>query len=412
MGDEAVVIRNHLSLCGSCQTELSAISQFESRFLATVGALGQTSAAPPQANPAGLSFLDDLRERFDSWAGGWAIAGPALAVAIIILFGMWTNGALDRFRAQSLPPDSAPQLVRESPPEHSGKVPMTPEPKGPGTPKQLAIGSASYEGSTSPSPQPAIEGRRIPRNGPTDLAPKLFAQAEPLDKTPTPEVPPVRDAPGPDESAAREAILLAALSKLPLPDYAAPPQPGSVGWMRQFSAVRSGASTARIETRAPRKHAGLALALAPRLWWNLPRSTDLNVQVTVIDDRKIDPIARFEISGPAAAGLHTIDLAEHDVSLEPGIEYRWFVSLLVDPDRPSRNPVAAGALRVLNTDDPRRTEASAASPSERGHTLAKLGVWYDAYDFFATISESHPEVSALTRHREHLAMTAGAGADN
>jgi hypothetical protein len=100
--------------------------------------------------------------------------------------------------------------------------------------------------------------------------------------------------------------------------------------------------------------------------------------------------------------LYSIDLAQHEIELEARADYRWFVSLLVDPDDPARNPVSVAALRVIPESDSRRETAAKTPGSERGHTLARLGLWYDAFDFLATLSLAHPEIEQLVRYREQL----------
>lgn len=176
--------------------------------------------------------------------------------------------------------------------------------------------------------------------------------------------------------------------------------------MRQFGAVRAGPTSVTIETRAPEGYAGLTLSASPQLWWSVSGDTDVPIQITVVDESAVDPLLRVEFPEPHSAGLHAIDLAQHGVKLEPGVDYRWFVSLLVGPDRPSRNPVAAGALRVIPESDSRRAAAEQTIASERGHTLARLGLWYDAYNFFATLSLAHPDAEPLAQYRDRLVVLA------
>lgn len=402
MGDEAMVIEAHVNFCRSCQAELSALAQFESGFLAAANG----SSPLAEVTETTPSFLGGLRDQFRLWNRGFGFAAPVFATALVmIMLGVWLSGVLDSLKTQPSAMKPAPQIVRETPAPERAPAPHTPEPPESTAPGQFALGSEEPESNTKEltlAPERLPEDPSVPEPGPIiQQAPEQIAQVAPVTVSPKPMAPTPRQTIGGDE------LLLAALTTLPLPDYAAPVQAGSTEWMRQFGAVRSGPVATKVETRAPQNHAGLALSAEPRLWWNLSQETSFNIEVTVVDDREIDPIANIKLAGPFSAGLHQIDLAERGVSLKPNVEYRWFVSLIVDPDRPSRNPVAAGALRVLDSTDQRRNEAKEASPSERGHVLAKLGIWYDAYDFFASISKSHPEQNALARHHEHLTKTAG-----
>ena len=196
--------------------------------------------------------------------------------------------------------------------------------------------------------------------------------------------------------------LVAALTNLPLPSYISPAQPQSVGWSRNFGAVRSGKVGTRVEAAAPSDHTGLSLSAAPRLWWRLDGATEHAIQLTIVNEDSIDPLLLLEIPGPQPAGQKSVDLSQHNIALEPGIEYRWFVTLVGDADRPSRNPVSEGAIRVVDDSDSRRAEVADTSAPMKGHMLAKLGIWYDAYDFFSVLALAHPEATAVARHRDRL----------
>lgn len=130
--------------------------------------------------------------------------------------------------------------------------------------------------------------------------------------------------------------------------------------------------------------------------------TELPIQVTAVANEAIEPLLRVDLVGPHAAGLHSISLGKHGVELETDREYRWFVTIVVDPDRPSRNLVSGGAIRVVPESDSRRDAIDEAADGERGHRLSESGIWYDAYDFFASLSLTHPEVASLDRYRRHM----------
>ncbi len=172
--------------------------------------------------------------------------------------------------------------------------------------------------------------------------------------------------------------------------------------MAEFGSTRAGRDEPAIEVRAPGDHVGLTLARTPRLWWVLEEKTARPVELTVIEADGIDPLIATELPRPGERGLQLIDLARLGAALEPGIDYHWTVSLVVDPQDASRNPVAVGSLRVVAPDDPRRREVALASPLERGHVLARLGLWYDAFDHFASLAAAHPGDTRIVRHRDHL----------
>jgi len=121
-----------------------------------------------------------------------------------------------------------------------------------------------------------------------------------------------------------------------------------------------------------------------------------------------EPVLEIVRRGPQPDGLGSVSLAEHGVELEPGVDYRWFVTLVYDADRPSRNVVSGGSIRRVPAADALRDELEAAPLAERGHLLARGGYWYDAYDFFAALALRHPDAAALGDHRDRLLAAARA----
>ncbi|MBK7950530.1 MAG: DUF928 domain-containing protein [Deltaproteobacteria bacterium] len=426
LGVRVMQIENHLATCASCGSELRLIQGFDPAMW------GARSEARRESRPVferaearpESGLVDSLREAlvgFLEKLRGFDLLAPvpALALAVVVLAGLWLSGALDRW---SGPRESAvPQLVEQSAPAPAstaapdastqGLLPA-PSPKAVAPEQALAQGAppattSEAAPSTAPEVFPPSPGSAMPGSG-SEAAPVELAQVEGerggAGKPPVqPATPGATKAATPD-AARSEEVLLAAVSELPPPDYATPSGDGdSLVWMRQFGAVRAAPSEARVAARAPGDHTGLTLSRRPRLWWALDRATDRPVQITIVDGESIDPLVRVELPGPHAAGLHAFDLSKHGATLAPDVDYRWFVSIVVDPDRPSRNPVSAGALRVAGPSDARRETLSSADASVRGNRFAELGLWYDAFDFYASLAEAHPEVERIATYRDRLA---------
>lgn len=407
MGERAMQIESHLSGCARCANELVLIRRFDPAMFGPATEAMPAAARAAETREAGLfgavrealaGFLETLRG-FDLLS-----PVPALAMAVLVALGLYWSGALEGLGG-ARPESGAPQLVEQSPPAAS---PLSGGPAGGGGLPGLAPGTEpapelrSSETAVAATPEPTA----VPVPAPEPMlepAPAVeVAQVEPKAAPPV-EAPEARPpAPSPKAQPSEE-ILLAALSDLPPPSYATPEGADSVVWMRQFGAVRAAPGAAKVRARAPGDHTGLTLSPTPRLWWALDQSTDLPIQITIVDGDAIDPLLRVELPGPHAAGLHAFDLAQHGAALAPGVDYRWFVSIVVDPDRPSRNPVSAGSLRVAASSDARRETLSSALPSSRGNAFAELGIWYDAFDFYASLAAAHPEVERLATYRDRLA---------
>jgi len=423
MGERAMQIENHLAGCASCSNELVLIRGFDPAMFGAQPA--PMPAVARERAPAEAGLFDALREAvadfFESLRGLDLLRPmPALALALILLAAVWWSGAIGP-RGGVVPPHGEPQLVERGAPSAGAPSPGRPSPgsspaaSGPSSavPQDETGLAAGPDAGRVPDAERAPERALVEEPAPVELA-----QAEPsAEVVPgAPESrPPATPAPKPSipmpttpVASKSDEILLAAVNDLPPPSYATPAAAESLVWMRQFGAVRSAPGAAHVRARAPGNHTGLTLSRTPRLWWSLDQRTDLPVQITVVDGEGIDPLLRVELPGPHAAGLHAFDLSQHGVELAPDVDYRWFVSVVVDPDRPSRNPVSAGSLRVAGAGDARRQSVSDAAAPARGNKLAELGLWYDAYDFYASLAAAHPEVERLAAYRDRLVEEARA----
>ncbi len=406
-GPEQMKMQRHLDACATCRTEWQALQTFD--FAEVVGApWGAAAEAPAAAAPSAI-------ERIAGWLGldrppRWAAAG-ALLVAIAAI-GTWVTigeGGGGARAPQRLAERSAPTAE----PEPSAIPPQPVPVPAPSDPSRLAAADRaavpepvlSESAAPAPAPTPSIEPEVVQlaeaQGGPGGAAvPAIDRDEEPS----------ARDAAPAGDLVAGEEILLASLSQMAPPDYAAPSGSTELAWMHQFGSVRGvrgDGSAPRVTAHAP-DHVGLTREASPRLWWSVSEPTEQAIVVTVVDDREIDPVLELTLAGPHAAGLASISLADEGVSLEPGIEYRWFVTLVNDPDRPSRNPVSAGSIKRLASNDAETNAIDEVGLAERGHELARRGYWYDSYDFFATLETRHPEVAALGDHRVKLLAAGGA----
>lgn len=428
LAGSAAIVERHLSSCSSCQTEVQLMRRFDPEALRVASGIDLAAAADEGSIARGFS------ERLQALgtALGEALFGsptgrlvlPAAAAAALVLAGLWWSGSL--VTGDPAASDAPPSRVveRRTPPV---EPPSERGPRESGVLLAEEPATRTVEDAAVPEvieAAPSEPERLAADDRPSDLPPGSGAEAgtgvvpppEPqrmaeLSEPPTEAVEDDTDGPGGSRGAspvASDEMLLAALTDMPLPDYAKPGGADSLLWMRQFGPVRSGTRALQVATRAPADHAGLTLSASPRLWWLVEETIEQPLQVTVVDEEALEPILRIDLSGPHTTGLHSIDLMDHGVRLESGREYRWFVSVLVDPNRPSRNPISAGALRVIDAADARRVEVDEAPASARGHRLAQLGIWYDAYDFFASLAEANPQVEGLAAYRDRLVDLAGA----
>lgn len=158
-------------------------------------------------------------------------------------------------------------------------------------------------------------------------------------------------------------------------------------------------------------HVGLTVKKTPVLNWFLSKPTTYPLKFTLINIGSVTPLHEGLIPTPAHAGIHSINLKDWDLVLEPDVQYRWYISAVRDPDSPSQDIVAGGMIErcefntclvVLQVDlncDQQSVGRNAAH-----------GFWYDAMACLCELIDARPSDQALRRQRAGLLNQIGLSA--
>jgi hypothetical protein len=150
-------------------------------------------------------------------------------------------------------------------------------------------------------------------------------------------------------------------------------------------------------------HVGLTVKKAPVLNWFLSKPTIYPLKFTLINVGSVTPLHEGLIPTPAHAGIHSINLKDWGLVLEPDVQYRWFISAVRDPDSPSKDIVAGGMIErcefndclvfkpILTCEDRQSVLGNAAN-----------GFWYDAMACLCELIDTNPSDQSLRRHRAAL----------
>ncbi len=159
-------------------------------------------------------------------------------------------------------------------------------------------------------------------------------------------------------------------------------------------------------------HVALTTKKTPLLSWYLSKSTTFDIVFTLVDTRYIKPVHEGRISVPKTEGIHSIDLKSLGLSLEPDVQYRWYISVIRDANSHAPDIVAGGMIE--------RCEFSAcvtemnpvltcASPDDVMKN-ARAGLWYDAMGCLCNLIDSNPKDAKLRRLRARLLKDVGLAA--
>lgn len=148
---------------------------------------------------------------------------------------------------------------------------------------------------------------------------------------------------------------------------------------------------------------GLTTSGQPALYWYLSKPTSVRVEVTLIDEKGEQPLVEYAVQNANGPAVHRVDLAQRNVSLKPGVEYQWSISVVPNPDERSNDVMAGGVVKRV--DLPAKIaarRAAGASKEELAALYAEEGIWYDAIGLYSELIDERPKDAGLRAKRAAL----------
>ena len=155
-------------------------------------------------------------------------------------------------------------------------------------------------------------------------------------------------------------------------------------------------------------HVGMTIKEMPVVNWFISKPTSHEIVVTLRDDRSPKAFQEKTIPAPKQPGIYTINFKELGFSLEPNVQYRWFVSVIRDPNQHSNNQVAGGMIERCELSE--CLEPMGAKLTCSFDTVldnAKAGFWYDAMGCLCNLIDAEPKDDKLRRLRARLLKDVG-----
>ena len=155
-------------------------------------------------------------------------------------------------------------------------------------------------------------------------------------------------------------------------------------------------------------HVGLTTKETPVVNFYVSKSTPYEVVVTLRDDRSPRAFQEKSIPSPKQPGIYTINFKDLGFTLEPNVQYRWFVSVIRDQNQHSNNPVAGGVIERCELSEcltERDIKLSCTDQSVMDN--ARAGLWYDAMGCLCNLIDADPKNEKLRRLRARLLKDVG-----
>lgn len=154
-------------------------------------------------------------------------------------------------------------------------------------------------------------------------------------------------------------------------------------------------------------HTGQTVQAQPFLYWFLAETVPHPIEFTLILDQAIYPILETRIPSPKQPGIQRIRLADYDVSLQPGVNYKWFVAMVPDSDRRSKDILAWGAVERVEFTQELRAKLAETDRTRVAYIYAEAGLWYDAFSAVSSLIETAPNDTLYRQQRASLLEQVG-----
>lgn len=154
-------------------------------------------------------------------------------------------------------------------------------------------------------------------------------------------------------------------------------------------------------------HSGFTTNEQPSLYWFISGPTSLPVELTVMDPQGVQPILETRLPSPIKPGVQRVRLADYKVHLSPGAAYRWFVAVVPDADRRSKDILAGGAIERVETPQELKSKLGQAAKKDLPSVYAEAGIWYDALGAISDLIEAAPQDQELRKQRAAMLAQVG-----
>ena len=155
-------------------------------------------------------------------------------------------------------------------------------------------------------------------------------------------------------------------------------------------------------------HVGLTLKEQPTLSWYISKSISMRCEFTLIEAEGIDPLLELTLnSSKVEAGIHSLNLADHDIKLKPGVRYQWSVALISEEGHRSNDIISSGMIERHDLTESLKTTLNQADAREDVFIYAHEGYWYDAVNEITDLVEKHPGNDALKQQQTALLNQVG-----
>jgi hypothetical protein len=157
-----------------------------------------------------------------------------------------------------------------------------------------------------------------------------------------------------------------------------------------------------VKVLAPADHVGETVKKRPALYWFLSSPTSYPIVFTLEDTGQYKPVVERTLPAPTKAGIQMIRLSDFDHILEEQVQYRWHISIVVDPESRSKDIHAMGLIERRPYTEDLFLNTSCRDSRDAICLYADAGLWYDAIAVISDLIFAQPKDTTLRLQRASL----------
>ncbi|MEM7554800.1 MAG: DUF928 domain-containing protein [Cyanobacteria bacterium P01_A01_bin.84] len=136
----------------------------------------------------------------------------------------------------------------------------------------------------------------------------------------------------------------------------------------------------------PQDHTATTISARPTFFWHLSQKLSLPLRFTLLEPGK-KPILTKELK--PEPGIIGLKLPQNSAPLEVGKTYRWTVTVVCNPSKPSRNLFAIAWIERVSLPTATQLSNNTKDRSSCSLSYARAGIWYDALSCSYNTSGKH-----------------------
>ncbi|MBE9129478.1 MULTISPECIES: DUF928 domain-containing protein [unclassified Coleofasciculus] len=154
----------------------------------------------------------------------------------------------------------------------------------------------------------------------------------------------------------------------------------------------------------------------PTFFVHIPETSAPQAEFLLVDEN-LKPIydETFQLKGTPTVAIINVPENSEIPSLKVNQKYRWYFSLICDPDDPTSDsspgakPTVWGSIKRVEPSDSLANQLETTPPSARPEIFAEAGIWNDALTSLAQLIVANPNDTTLREDWKSLLESVGLG---